>query len=867
MAREPTVISRSLSSFFSGLRSAVNGQQNLGPTTVTDTDGENTIEDVSIIPYMREIDIDFISHNLRPNRETYLWFDNKEMSHFVQSPNKIVLDTKKEFQDFYNSPRELVRLNSGNARVYLAETDQTTDNTTLYVSHFEGLTTNVVTGNTVVGMSSGLLGNVVSYEHRSGLVGPGSNATTIFLSQDAEAATANYYVGNTIVVLTGQAAGQTSNIVGYNAATRSANVSPAFSGMDANAVYTIADSRRPYSSNTRPSLYTTNQGFLTGTLHLPDPQANTEYSFRTGDRIIRLIDNKRNDLSEYSTRAEYVFTSAGLVVDRQQIINRVITTEVLRPPPPPPAQVEVPFQFESSGDERDPMAQSFYVSGQLYPEGVFLTGVTLFFRNKGVLPIEMQIRNMSNGTPTQDILPGGIVIKTSDSINVSTSPNTANSATATLFSFPAPVFLAPDQEYCFNVLTNDYDYDLFVAETGEKIIGTDRIVSRQPYLGSMFKSQNSRTYTPLQDETIMFQLHKAVFGTSGSFVMKETKKDYPLPASAVNGSTGYNHRSANTIFDQFQFQVDAAELPGTKTTWKYKTTTNANNSLETVYNDFRPERNVNMNERKVVYSSIVPTESFYMQAAMQTTNPDVSPVIFHNRSHMVAVENRINNMGISNTDIAIIDGGDGYTPENTAITIVAADGSGANAYVASSNASTGAIESIVVDTAGAGYYSNATITITSSDGANANVVFIGETSKSGGPALARYISDTIELRDGFNAGDLRVWMDAVKPYQGQIAIYYKVRNALDPEIIDDKNWVKMEQYGDEFVFTTNFEPREYEYRPSATSNAISYSTSVATYTTFNEFKLKIVMASSETVPEKIPSGINIRAVALPSDIF
>jgi hypothetical protein len=149
------------------------------------------------------------------------------------------------------------------------------------------------------------------------------------------------------------------------------------------------------------------------------------------------------------------------------------------------------------------------------------------------------------------------------------------------------------------------------------------------------------------------------------------------------------------------------------------------------------------------------------------------------------------------------------------------------------------------------------------------ILVSGETDKSGGPALARYISKTILLDDGFDAGDLRVYVTAARPQNSDVTVYYKIRNSLDPERMDDKYWKKMVQIGDEFTYATppDFRPSEYEFRPSATANAVSYSISGTTYTTFNEFKLKIVLSSASTLPPDIPVLFDVRAAALPGDLF
>ena len=126
------------------------------------------------------------------------------------------------------------------------------------------------------------------------------------------------------------------------------------------------------------------------------------------------------------------------------------------------------------------------------------------------------------------------------------------------------------------------------------------------------------------------------------------------------------------------------------------------------------------------------------------------------------------------------------------------------------------------------------------------------------------------MKDGRDAGDLRVKLTAAKPRAASISVYYKVRNKLDPDPISQKNWVRMVQVGNEFVFSdpAKLAPIEYEYRPSTNSNNITYSTSTgATYKTFNEFKIKVVLASSSTLAPDIPSLFDLQAFALPADIF
>lgn len=824
----------------------------------TTTDDSDTRTDVSVIPFIRESDIEFVGYNLRPTRQHWYYFDDKEMSHFISRPNIIVLDTNKNFGDIlFNTPKESVIVAGGTARVLLNETNQLSNNTTLYVSQFSSPRANIRTGNTVVGTLTNLLGNVVSYQHFTGFVRGGSNTRNVILGLDAPTVD-GYYVGNVITITTGSAAGQSSNVIAYNAASRIANVSPPFSvSPSINDIYSIGDSRKSYAASVKQSHYTTNQGFIAGALHIPDPNANTMYSFRTGDRIFRILDNPLNQLvttdgdKAYTSRSDYRYTTNGLRIEETQVINRVTTTNTV-------TVTTTVF---------DPIAQSFFVDGAVYREGIFVPSIDLFFKNRGEnLPIQLQIRPMVEGFPASTyVIPYAETTLQPNQVKVSDLPSTANANTATRFTFPSPVYLPPDQEYAFVILTNDYGYDLWVSEVGQNEVGTGRWVSEQPYLGSMFKSQSGRTFTALQNEDVMFVINKCTFANTGQVVFNEKKSANARLPFLANSST----YTSNAAYDFFHLQSDFNEIPGTKVNFSYRSTSNTTSILDPVYIPFTPDKNTIINERKVLFGP-EHKSSFNVQMQLSTNNPDVSPIIYYNRQNLVIIENIINNMEISNTLIVIANTGAGYTQQNTNL-VFSVSSTGVRASgTPVVNTSTGAIESVVITNPASGYFGDISCNVVSSDTtitANAIIVVSSETDKSGGPAIARYIGKTVTLTDGFDAGDMRVYVTAVKPATSNVQVYYKVRNSLDPEPMDDKYWTKMVQKGKDLVFSTTNNPIEYEFVPSLTANSITYTSSSATYTTFNEMKIKIVLASSSTLLQDVPQLYDVRAIALPTDRF
>jgi hypothetical protein len=76
------------------------------------------------------------------------------------------------------------------------------------------------------------------------------------------------------------------------------------------------------------------------------------------------------------------------------------------------------------------------------------------------------------------------------------------------------------------------------------------------------------------------------------------------------------------------------------------------------------------------------------------------------------------------------------------------------------------VSNVVVVTAGSGYTQNPTVNIATISGTgsiNSAVQCTGEERNSGGPIAAKYISRRVSLKDGFDASDLKIVLNAYKP--------------------------------------------------------------------------------------------------------
>lgn len=184
-----------------------------------------------------------------------------------------------------------------------------------------------------------------------------------------------------------------------------------------------------------------------------------------------------------------------------------------------------------------PLAQTFKVSEE-FPDGVFITSIDLFFHTVGSSSIEVQLVNTLNGYPTEDVLPDAKCIKEADTII-----ENKTGMSPTNFKFSNLIFLAPNTEYAIKVMTNSTTAKLWTSVMGGNRVDNPAIlITQQPALGSLFKSQNNSTWTPEQLQDMAFVLRRAKFNTNVigqvKLVEKPTLEHSVLPPNPFKVTTG-----------------------------------------------------------------------------------------------------------------------------------------------------------------------------------------------------------------------------------------------------------------------------------------------------------------------------------------
>jgi len=259
------------------------------------------------------------------------------------------------------------------------------------------------------------------------------------------------------------------------------------------------------------TLTTDAEGTIEGSFIVPN---NENIQFRTGVREFKLLDISADVEADALTVAKAPFEANGL-----SIVNVIVREREEREEPRVPP---------------DPLAQSFFV---IEDEGIFLTKLDLYFATKATTdPVWVEIREMVNGYPSSNVLENSTKLLAPASVNTS-----ADGTTATSFEFDAPVFLSPNTEYSFVVLANTTEYNIYIAKIYDFILGsTEKRVNKQPASGSMFKSQNSSTWTADQTSDIAFKLYRADFDTAGGYLISENV-DLPrtmLEADPISTDSG-----------------------------------------------------------------------------------------------------------------------------------------------------------------------------------------------------------------------------------------------------------------------------------------------------------------------------------------
>ena len=698
----------------------------------------------------------------------------------------------------------------------------------------------------------------------------------------------------------------TANITSYNASTKvvtldvPVDISVGKSGTYGvlNSAYSIEGlvtntSLAIQQGTTLSQLSTDTSGNFVGVFSMPGSE------FYVGERVLRL-DNRTvdSDPTTATTYAEATFHASGLQNQTSFAPSVDSSGKIIKP-----IDLQAYTLINNPTPHIDPLAQSFLVQKDNYPNGLFIKSIKLFFLNKPTntnTPVRLSLVETENGYPNGKTIPHSRVTKYPSEVKVSNTPHYLNNDTATVFEFSAPIYIQPGVMYAMVLESGASEYTVYYAEQNQlalvstsKVKPTDNTTTQSkigtaPYTGTLFESQNGITWTADQNKCLMFTIEKCVFNTS---VAPEIEFVTPknLPQKTLGRNDILHKVDPNSVIDlkgtfgptqtYHEFNISTTDFIPSSTSITYQQISQLASDLS--YTDSvevfpgkagtpLPE-NIHLDDGKGPrILSRDSGNSFIMMATLSSTDANVSPVISDDGVAMFSVSNFINNMGIDSNIINITNGGTGYDASNVTITISDPD-IGSDKPVFGFTLNGNVLSSIYTTYPGSGYLKTPTITVsdplTRGGNSNAVVTVSGETSPSGGNGYARYITKKVVLTPSNESGDLRVYYTAYKPLNTQVYVYYKIQNPNDTDKFENQSWQLMTQVGKQTTYSTNRNNFiEFECAPGSfglADNSISYtSTNGKSYTSFTQFCIKIVMATTD--PTSTPILSDLRALALPA---
>jgi hypothetical protein len=357
------------------------------------------------------------------------------------------------------------------------------------------------------------------------------------------------------------------------------------------------------------------------------PSDNNGLKFRTGKKFISAQDSFDGSLTTQATAA---YTAAGTLNTRQRTIMSTLEAET---------KIEQVSDTEVGNETRtvqvggestttttkksireyyDPVAESFMVSNS--DGGVFIDSIDIYFYSKDTdnTPVRIEIREMHSGFPTWGPLP--MASKMLYPADVYTS---SNGTSNTRFTFADPIYLMNGTEYCFVVISDSLDYNIWISELGEQDKSTGEYINTQPFLGSMFTSQNNSTWTPEQTKDVKFQLNKCVFDTSTASAQLNMKG-----FTGINNATGFTPN-----FQPMMLQGTTVEYSVVVNSDTQNIIDEVSDGVDEVFDSLVTLDGSHTNNSNYAYTPLS------VLLDVKTNNPNISPVFNEERLSVITQNN------------------------------------------------------------------------------------------------------------------------------------------------------------------------------------------------------------------------------------
>ena len=571
---------------------------------------------------------------------------------------------------------------------------------------------------------------------------------------------------------------------------------------------------------------------------------------------------------------------------------QVIDTEIPQAPRPPV----------------DPLAQTFFIKGSMTQEAdaLYLSMVDLYFKRKSLTSgVTIQIREVENGYPSAEILAFGSKHLRSSEVLTSDDANLATSIV-----FDAPIRLEAEKEYAIIVKpdADDPDYLIFTTKPGGTDLSTGESVNADWGDGVLFTSTNNRAWTAYQDEDIKFNLYRYNFNVNSGTVELETMgheffRISPVSAVIKSGELVYALKGSGSVStvlntasnvvtgsglsifsvgDYIYVANSAQQKDLLKVTSVVSDTSlvierppafggtiqarTAVAGTATYFNPRKPDflvlenSSARLTRRFEDGDTIIGLNSGATCSLVEVQNIELS--------YIQAMINRVSDSD-SNIKVAV-KAIDPLAPNSPAYI---------QEFEFSSNKTFNEKGCIVFSKSNdVNQEKNLRIIISLDkiDNQSTTPVIDVETAQlfaymyqiTNDPATStKYISKKVELQEGFDAEDFRLYVTGYRPVGTNIRAYMKIKNGSDPVTLKNNPWIELELTKGASLFsntsnTSDYKEFLYEIPDSAKLldiDTVTYTNDTGTYVGYRSFAIRIDLLSDNIA--NVPKILDYRGVA------
>lgn len=654
-------------------------------------------------------------------------------------------------------------------------------------------------------------------------------------------------------------------------------------------------------------------------------------TFLVGDRIFEAHDvSDYSGISSASSSAYTRYSGFNFSVEKSSatVSTRMPEVSVNTDITSVTQEVEVLSVLDIGGP--DPISQTFIVEkSQSNDTIVQLSKVDLFFNSKSTTGkgVTVEIREVSNGYPSNKILPFSKVHLDVSDVNA----NNTVATNSTVVTFDAPVSIKTGVEYALVVRPdgNDPDYRVWISRVGENDVDTGISIKQDTNSGVLFTSTNNKTWTPYQNENLKFKLYRKDYSTSsGSLVLTNNDHEF-LRVSGTSGTFfggEYVFVSSSNLTGTVAISSGNNTIVGSSTTFESDFEVGEHIVVEHANTEYQVMEISAIANNTTMTVSDIPfvsnTSSNYFgsvvgrMAAHITNDPEMivledssakSGKVFEANNVIIGAESgatttisEVHDQEISYYQNSIYRTNSTNTKTDISLDAVWDESStysgtstfNNNNYLTLKPSFVMSKSNEITEGAGSTFRLNVSLENTSAnnhvtspfvDYSISNVTIyenvinndVTDENTNEGDATSKYISKPVELDDGLEAEDMKIYLTAYRPQDSEINVYVRYQSAYDPREFDEIPWSLMTVKSETNSYSSlanRYDYREYEYGLVSTAqtaengayivnDVIEYLDDVgAKHQNFKKFAVKIVLTSSGH--HRIPRLKDMRAIAL-----